>query len=181
LGAATLLALGLVYWASSGTFYMAPADAVVTADTTTNTNTGGAAGSGSTGGTGTGTASGTGASGSAGTGSTAPTRNVSLTITGFGASNPTVMPILKYTLVGHVAGDMISIVGKQGGEVVYINEQSAAPGSSYSLNLAELTRGDGTKTAVGAGEYFLRISEKSGKILTQSGFFTVRAGYGETQ
>lgn len=174
-----LVALGLVVWATTGFSYPVATDTTVQTGTSQGGQQGGTNTAGGTGSTGTGSTGSMG-TGSTGTGTT-QNRNVTIAITGFNAGNPTVMPVMSYTLTGNVEGDMISIVGKTGGEVVYINEQPASAGTSYSLNLADLTRGDGSKTAVAPGEYFLRISEKSGKVLNQSGFFMVRAGKGEVQ
>ncbi len=170
-----LLALALVWWALRAPY---PASVAVvdgqsqgTAQTSTN----------QPGRTGTGTGAGAGASTGASTGaSQTPARDVSIQITGFKALNPTVIPSMDYNLTGNVVGDTISIVGTAG-EIVYLNQQPVNGGNTYTLNLRELTRADGATTAVGPGEYFLRIRDKQGNILTQSGFFTVRAGQGEAR
>jgi hypothetical protein len=185
LAVVSILALGLVWWATTDVAYPV-ADSGVQVGTNAVPNSGGTGAQAGTQAGNTSGTSGTGGAGASGTGgttgaNTTPNRNLTISITGFHSANTALMPIMSYTLMGNVAGDMISIVGKQGGEVVYITEQPVYAGGKYTLNLNDLDRGDGSKTAVAPGEYFLRISEKSGKILTQSGFFMVRAGKGETQ
>lgn len=175
LAVVAILALGLVVWATSSLYYPIAGDS--TAQTGTNTN-----GTGATGGTGGNTGGNVGGNtNTGGTGSTGTNRNLAIKIDSFIANDQESIPKMTFTLTGNAQGDMVSIVGKTGGEVVYVNELPVSASNGYSLDLGNLTRGDGTKTSVAPGEYFLRITDRNGTTLTQSGFFRIALGEGRVQ